>query len=272
MDDEAYNAIIETYDLETLKAALGRLDAETWPARRELLEQEIERRSSGVPAAAPQTDIGTGPGALARDEGYAGFLYRMPALAIDLLLIYVPLGMVFEALIASNLLWGVCALPFVFPAYMIGCTAFRGMTVGRWLLGITVIDSARGTPSATRCVERHLPDLAFAMAMSGALVLHLGSGMHLSAHLSTAARVASFHFQFPLWDTLDDLWDMWIWSEVVLLCFDPHRRSLHEFLSRTLVVHRERLDTIDPTPPTQSSWYDWLAHVIGRDATPGPRP
>lgn len=264
MDDSRYRHVIQSYDLETLEAALARLDAETYPARSELLEREIERRRRGVvPIAAPDSDTGASP--LSRDEGYAGFLYRLPALTIDVVLVYVPLGMAFDLAIDRNLLWGLCVLPFVFPAYMIGCTAWRGMTVGRWLMGIMVIDGTRSPPSPGRSLERHLPDLLFAAAMASALAVNLLSGMHLSAHLSGGARVASFHFQFPLWDTLDDLWNLWIWSEVVLLCLDPHRRSLHEFISGTLVVHRGFQDTIE-LRSSDPSWYDRLARAFGRDA------
>lgn len=265
MDDRHYADLIRSYDVVTLRQARGNLDVDAWPARARLLDEEIERRLKGVepvPLPAPP------PLAISRREGYAAFLFRFPALVIDLLLVYVPFGMLFEALVGMGQLWPICALPAMYPLYVIVCTRLWGQTAGKWLTGIFVIGDDGSRPTLLQCIRRHVPDIGFAVAMSALLLVHLTAGFSLPEHATASARISSFHFQLPLWDTLDDLWDAWIWSEMLFLSLDARRRSLHEFFSHTLVVYREAAAQLDLEAQFEPSWYEWLDALLHRIGHP----
>ncbi|MCB1647036.1 MAG: hypothetical protein KDI36_16365, partial [Pseudomonadales bacterium] len=65
----------------------------------------------------------------------------------------------------------------------------------------------------------------------------------------------------PVWDQLDDIWDLWIWSEMLFLCLDDRRRSLPELISGTLVLRSgARADSLNY--PHEPSWIDWLQQRI----------
>ncbi len=75
---------------------------------------------------------------------------------------------------------------------------------------------------------------------------------------STTALTTAFHNRNPLWDRVDDIWDLWIWREMLLLCPDDRRRSLQEVISGTLSVHKRFVSAaaITTGTPHERSWVD----------------
>ncbi len=255
MDDDGYRNLIKSYDLATLLEARRHIDAEAYPERVRWLEEEADRRRRGVDPVAPSPPAKLD---LSRDEIFAGFIWRFPALAIDLALVYLPYDFAFDLLLQKNRLLPVCLLPLVFPIYNIVCLAWRGQTPGKWLMGILVAAADGTWIRPIQAVKRHVPDLILGIGMSLTAVVGLTSGLDLPAATGLATRLNIFHSTLPLWGVLDGAWTLWIWSEPVLLCLDERRRSMHEFLSGTLVIHKSRIDQLDLRRPFEPSWYDWL--------------
>lgn len=269
MQDSEYRHAITHYDLETLRQVLDHLDAAQYPDRQAWLKQEIDKRLAGVDATPLQPVAAF---RVSRDEVFAGFLYRLPALVIDLLLVYTPLGILFSLLLDVDQAWLVCVLPFAWPAYVIASTVWLGATPGKWLLGLRIVGQGGKASTPAQAIRRHVPDVVLAVLMAAAVAIALLSGFTLPAHGTTVARISAFHHQIPLWDVLDDIWDLWLWSEILLLCLDDRRRSLMEFFSGTLVVHDAMRGHIEHAGPFERSWFDWLESLVRRATPPAFQP
>ena len=256
MEDQAYKKLIKSYDLETLTSVQLLIDRDKFQHRFDWVGSEIEERKAGIgPECAPdraQMNV-------SRDEQYAGIFYRLPALTVDLLVVYIPFGLLFNAIMGSTAWFAVILLPFIYPAYQITCTIKWGQSAGKYLLRIVVIDKDCITPLHLRkVVFRHAPDLCFALLMAASISFLITSGYEPPEQASVDARVIGFHFANQQWDHIDDLWDVWIWSEIFLITLDAKRRCLHELLSDTLVVHQAQVQNLDSCRQFEPSYYDWL--------------
>ncbi|MBD3646245.1 MAG: RDD family protein [Pseudomonadales bacterium] len=262
MNDHDYRELIRTYDLETLRASRARLDAAEFPDRLDWLDAEIDRRRRGEPALPPPV-----PASLdfSRDEIFGGFFWRLGALIIDLAIVFIPVDYLLVWLLESGRLWPIVLLPFVFPFYNVAFIAGCGQTPGKWAMGL-VVTAADGSPvKGVQAIKRHFPDLAFGTTMALSLAIALVSGMSLSPAIESPLRM--FERELTLWHTLDNLWTLWICSELVFLALDSRRRSLHEFISDTLVLHRARKGELNLHRHFDPSWYDWLEVRLGLKAS-----
>ena len=264
MEDQKYRELIKSYDLETLINVRRLIDREVYKVRYDWIEAEIKDRRQGVgPAAAPPpTRL-----SFSRNETYAGIMYRTPALIIDLLLVYIPSGMILEAFLGNNFWPGVFFIPILYPLYQICCTWMWGQTPGRFLLGIKVVNDNPGIRLGMKAViQRHSPDLCFAILMMVSIIWMVASGFSLPEHATLDAKTNAFHFTNRYWDLTDDIWDVWIWSEIIFLTLDGRRRSLHEFLSNTVVIHKIRQSDfaagLNSTSDFESSYYEWLKRQL----------
>jgi len=95
------------------------------------------------------------------------------------------------------------------------------------------------------------------------LVLVAGAPEYLAQapERSTAAAIEQFRRLLPAWDRLDDLWDLWIWSECLVLLFNRTKRGLHDYLGRTWVIRSSQLDRFLTEAPAPFSWRAW-AHTL----------
>ena len=262
MEDQQYKKLIKSYDLETLASVREHLDRTQFENRFGWVESEIEQRNQGIgPTAGPAVNYLN----ISRDENYAGIFYRLPALMIDLLIVYVPFGLLFSFLLDTAYWYCVAALPLLYPLYQIGFTINGQQTMGKRLLGIVVVQKDLVTsPGFGTVLRRHSPDLFFALGMILSVVWLIAQGFSLNEQATTAAKISSFHFANVVWDRLDDGWDLWIWSEILLLTIDDRHRSLHEWLSNTLVIHKSKLGNIDINGNFEPSYCDWLSRFQHR--------
>ncbi|HIG43568.1 MAG: RDD family protein [bacterium] len=262
MEDQQYRELIKSYDLHTLVSVREHVDRAQFENRLEWVEFEIEQRIQGI---GPSTGPAVSYLKISRDENYAGIFYRLPALIIDLLVVYIPFGLLFGFLLDTGYWYCVAGLPLLYPLYQIGFTAGGQQTIGKRLLGIVVVEQDLVTsPSFGIVLRRHSPDLLFALGMILSIVWLMAEGFSPNEQATTAAKISSFHFANGVWDRLDDGWDLWIWSEILLLTFDDRRRSLHEWLSNTLVIHQSKRGNIDINGSFESSYCDWLSRFQHR--------
>jgi len=262
MDDQQYRELIKSYDLETLTNVRQHVDRELFENRYQWVEQEIERRNRGIgPTPGPEVSHLS----VSRDENYAGIIYRLPALIVDLLIVYIPFGMLFSFVMGTRLWYCVAALPLLYPAYQILLTINGRQTIGKRLLGILVVHrDLKSSLTFGKVLKRHSPDLFFASGMILSIGWLMAQGFSPNEQATTTAKISGFHFANSTWDSLDDCWDFWIWSEILFLTLDDRRRSLHEWLSNTLVIHKTRLANISVNNSFDPSYFDWLTQLKHR--------
>jgi uncharacterized RDD family membrane protein YckC len=247
MQDKEYQKALKSYSLETLLDITGHIDREVYPHRFEWIQSEIDSRTKGIAAepsaTVPEFTFGT-------EDIYAGFWYRLAATLLDVLLVYVPLGFWFKwsfLLPPPYSLLVLLPLPLVFPVYNITCLAIWGQTPGKMAVGIKVISQSGTTVGLRRAASRHCVDSIMAVLMLTTLLV--GLSLNSSSATSQSSAINAFHRQLPSWDLLDDLWDIWIWSEAVVLLFSQHKKGLHDFLAGTFVVHRDKLKEFQADVP-----------------------
>jgi len=148
--------------------------------------------------------------------------------------------------------------------YLITFQALTGQTPGKWLCGIVVVDKTGKRASVSQILRRHLPDLLLGVGMMVTMLLFIQSNTILP---EGSSRLSAFHYRAPWWDYLDDIWDVWIWSEVLLLCIDDQRRSLHEVISGTLVIHKRHQGDSPPVTDGDRSYADWILNRVSSKAT-----
>jgi|TARA_Y100000310_G_scaffold301127_1_gene337321 uncharacterized RDD family membrane protein YckC len=255
MQDKDYSKAIKSYSLDTLRDISAHINRETYPHRYEWIQSEIDSRTKGIPAepvvAVPEFTFHT-------DDLYAGFWHRFAATSIDTLLVYVPLGFWFKwslLLPSPYSLLLLLPLPLVFPVYNIICLTVRGQTLGKMALGIQVVVAGDVTVSMQRASARHCVDAVLAVLMLTTLLV--GLVVFTSDGNSHSSVVSSFHRQLPAWDLLDDVWDAWIWSELVVLLFNQHKRGPHDYLAGTFVIHKARLqEFLAEAPEGAANWFE----------------
>jgi len=253
MEDKDYQKSLKTYSLDTLLDITAHIDRETYPHRYQWVQSEIDNREKGIPAelgaATPQFTFGT-------DEIYAGFWYRLAATLIDTLLVFVPLSFWFNwcfLLPSPYSLLLLIPLPLIFPVYNIACMTYYGQTLGKKAVGIQVIRCNGAHLSFRQAAIRHCVDAVLGIMMLATLLI--GLFLYSSAGTSQTSEINSFQRQLPSWDLLDDLWDVWIWSEVVVLLFNQHKQGLHDFLAGTFVIHQQKALEFQARIPEEVS--DW---------------
>lgn len=253
MQDEDYQKALKTYSLDTLLDITGHIDRQTYPHRFAWIQSEIDSRKKGI-AAEPTASV---PQFTGTTDIYAGFWHRLAATLIDTLLVYVPLSLWFNWSFLSPSPYSLLLLlplPLVFPIYNITCLTYWGQTPGKMAVAIQVISHGGTTVSFRHALSRHCVDVVLAVLMLTTLLVGLFT-VSFPATSGTSA-INSWHRQFPVWDLLDDLWDVWIWSELVVLLFNQQKKGLHDFLAGTLVIHRQKLQEFQPDVAEGAS--DWL--------------
>ena len=161
---------------------------------------------------------------------YAGFWKRFGASLVDSFVLF-PFGMIFIVLaslsISSAIVVTVVSSSF-FAAYTIFLHYRYGATVGKMVTDIKVT-LPNGSPIGIKeaflrsCVELGL------------------SIMTMFAELSAISNAAAEQYRFlvPAWhETVENIYWIWFWSEVVVLLFNERKRAIHDFIAGTVVIHK----------------------------------
>ena len=254
MEDKDYQQALATYSLDTLLDISVHIDQKAYPHRYQWIQSEIDNRKKGIPAEPVPTPVGF---RLGTQEIYAGFWHRLGATVIDALLVFVPLSLWFQwcfLLPSPYSLMLLIPLPVIFPAYNIVCLSIWGQTPGKRAVGIQVFTHTGAPVSTRRALIRHSVDVLLAAMMLTTLLV--GLILYSSSGTGPGSGISSFHRQLPAWDLLDDLWDVWIWSEIGVLLLNRYKKGLHDFLAGTFVVHQHKVNELQTNHPGEVS--DWI--------------
>lgn len=123
-----------------------------------------------------------------------------------------------------NLGWFI-AFTFSFPVYSIVLHGRYGQTIGKRLCGVRVVDISERPLTWAQAALRDLPNMVYpSWALVGAARLILAGRAPYPATPSEADLQGIF------------LWNMWVAVELLTTLTNAKRRSIHDFLARSVVV------------------------------------
>jgi uncharacterized RDD family membrane protein YckC len=185
---------------------------------------------------------------------YAGFWSRAIATLVDVFIL-LPFILVLSWALPLRGLALVLAMPLglLGPAYHIWFHARSGQTPGKRFAAIRVVSVAGERISWREAALRSAVDVFFALVQWATVVLtvsHL-SGDEASGSWLEQTRLLEEHG--PAWSKyVQHATTAWGLSELVFLLFNAQRRSLHDFIAGTVVVH-EPLGAPAQEPPLAGS-------------------
>lgn len=174
---------------------------------------------------------------------YAGFWGRFVALTVDVI-IFVPFVFLDLWLDGLSRTYAIASL---FPVFVVG-TAYSvyfharyGQTLGKMAAGIKVV-ALDGSPITLRqAFLRSSVDIILGLL---SLCVYASGLLYISAD-DYAIRSVRYeqlnNFRKP-WRWLDWLYDVWFWSEIVVILFNKKRRALHDFIAGTVVIRVEKVE------------------------------
>ncbi len=173
---------------------------------------------------------------------YAGFWPRLGAGLVDAIILG-PIAWATYYLVYS---WSwsaaiVFELPIAtaFAVYSILFIGLKGQTPGKMAVGIKVIPIDGSPIGLKHGLFRHFVDLVFSLISSSATITALllidpdvFSGLDFSGKIRLLAEHTS-----TLHNLAENLFIVWIFSELVVLLLNQKKRALHDFIAGTVVVH-----------------------------------
>ena len=130
--------------------------------------------------------------------------------------------------------------PFFFSIYSIYLNLKYGGTLGKLAIGIRVT-KPDGKPIGLReALLRSSVDIVFGgffAIFQVYAISQVDPGLYLSAGYAERAKILVP--LYPEYKTLTDiLMQLWFWSEMVVLLFNKRNRALHDYIARTVVIHK----------------------------------
>jgi uncharacterized RDD family membrane protein YckC len=174
----------------------------------------------------------------------ATFWQRLAATGIDLLIL-LPIGLIhlwLDSLSRQAALALAVPLGFVGVGYSLYAHGRYGQTVGKWAMGIRVVQVTSEPIGWRHAWLRSSVDLLFCALWVIGRTVALATIPDLEYDgLGWSKRTDSIVAHEPIWSIWAMRFEMvWFWSEVVTMLFNRQRRALHDFLAGTLVVDQGR--------------------------------
>ena len=181
---------------------------------------------------------------------YAGFWPRLGAMLLDFLVL-IPLLVV--------ILWGqhhyrLFDVYYLLPRILIGLifgvylVQRFGGTPGKRMLGLRILRLNGETAGFKRAFVRYLPNFILDSIAAFAIAIPL---LHISDHtyfaLAAHHRYTNLEALAPAryrWVKL--AFQIWVWSELLVLLTNKRRRALHDFIAGTIVVREPPNNSFKP--------------------------
>jgi uncharacterized RDD family membrane protein YckC len=179
---------------------------------------------------------------------YATFWRRFGAMLIDFFVL-LPFGLIniwSQSLPKPVAILMVLPTAAFFAAYHIYCHGRFGQTVGKRVVGIRVV-RLTGEPIGWRGAWlRSSVDLVFACLWAVSSIVALTTISDADYYgIGWRQRTQNLLALYPSWlhwtQTANTIW---VWSEVIVMLFNPQRRALHDFIAGTVVVRVEKVSTL----------------------------
>ncbi len=180
---------------------------------------------------------------------YAGFWRRLGAHLIDILMI-IPYMLIFFYLQKSNylvlifLFFFAIAFQFFWSIYLL--KRFGG-TPGKLICGVRVI---RQNGMQIRWKEAFLrnivdfPYLIYTSIFNLWFIHHLGYEIFQSlSFMGLGEKVMESNLNTHT--IVQNVYQVWFWSELIVLLFNKRKRALHDFIASTIVIKKSALPLIE---------------------------
>lgn len=175
---------------------------------------------------------------------YASFWSRLGASLVDLLiLVPIVLGLHFFYGLGVWAAYLLAALTcFLYPLYHIYFNAKYGGTLGKLFFGIRVTRPNGDKIVFQQALLRSSVDLFFAVML---LVVEIFSISQMLGDASVASSMAERTYilssgEWPdLYNSVDDIENIWVWSELLVMLMNKYRQALHDFIAGTVVINKE---------------------------------
>lgn len=159
---------------------------------------------------------------------YAGFWKRLGAGLVDSFVL-IPIGLISIALVSISI-WSAIVVTVVsnifFAAYAIFFHYRYGATLGKMVTDIKVTLPDGSPIGIKEAFLRSSVELGLSI-------------MTMFAELSEMRNAdAEQHLSSSWHGTVDTIYLIWFWSEVIVLLFNERKRAIHDFIAGTVVVHK----------------------------------
>ena len=183
---------------------------------------------------------------------YAGFWPRLGAAMIDFLIVAPFAWYAFERFEASRMSHLYLGIPVQLAAMAVGLWLVLrfGGSIGKLVMGLR-IRMLDGSPVTLRAaVMRFSVDWAFAVAGTVGMALAISKLTDAQfLGLDSLAQYELIDANQPAWaGPLEILFNIWVWSELIVMLTNEKRRALHDFIAGTVVIKLERERTLVQEP------------------------
>lgn len=176
---------------------------------------------------------------------YAGFWKRFGAGIVDMV-VFIPFVFLFNL---QNISLAVAMLTAVvwyalYYAYVVYFHYKFGATLGKMATGVRVTLPNGGRIGLKQALLRSSVDIGFGIFAVAAQVIAL-SNADADQYLNAGWLDRSTYLipLLPAWYGIVNMGStVWYWSEFIVLLFNRRKRSLHDFIAGTVVIHQEHAE------------------------------
>ncbi len=192
---------------------------------------------------------------------YAGFWKRLGAAIVDMM-VFIPFMLIFNLQSISLAVAMLTAVVWyaLYYAYVVYFHYKFGATLGKIAAGIRVTLPNGGRIGLRQALLRSSVDIGFGILAVAAQVIAI-SNADADQYLNAGWLDRSTYLipLLPAWYGIANIGSsVWYWSEFIVLLFNRRKRSLHDFIAGTVVVHREHaeqgtLEALNPASASEAS-------------------
>ncbi len=174
---------------------------------------------------------------------YTGFWIRFCAGFTDAIII-IPLAFLFvwiEGFDRNLAIIVTIPSSILFAMYHVYFNARFGGTLGKLAVGIRIAKPNGMRIGWSEAWKRSSVDIVFAFLI---LVFQVWALFHVDPqHFSSLGwmkRTKLLQSHMPSWfNSVNILWQVWSWSEIVVLLFNKRKRAIHDFIAGTVVIKKK---------------------------------
>jgi uncharacterized RDD family membrane protein YckC len=223
------------YDREELESALNSIDREKHPENYRRATEAYERLRAQGPTAQDVPAGASGPVPI-----YKNFWRRLGANLLDGLIL-MPFALapywIFKADLGAGLAYYVLLIAGS-CWYQVWFYARYGATPGKMAVGLKLMTVDLRKIGWDHALRRSAPSIALAITGAGlqiANILAHREGIHEMNYMTFNLMLSSGSVK-----SHSVLMQLWTWSELFTMLFNPKRRAIHDFIGGTVVVRWER--------------------------------
>ncbi len=191
---------------------------------------------------------------------YAGFWKRLGAAIVDMM-VFIPFMLIFNLQSISLVVAMLTAVVWyaLYYAYVVYFHYKFGATLGKIATGIRVTLPNGGRIGLRQALLRSSVDIGFGILAVTAQVIAI-SNADADKYLNAGWLDRSTYLipLLPAWYGIANIGSsVWYWSEFIVLLFNRRKRSLHDFIAGTVVVHQEHAEqgtreALNPAPASEA--------------------